>query len=58
MAKKKKWNKPKLIILVRDRPEEAVLVVCKLWGLFGGPSTPMDCLNASGTGPCVSDTLT
>ncbi len=27
--KKKKWKKPKLKILYRARPEEAVLVLCK-----------------------------
>ena len=27
---KKEWTKPKLISLYRGRPEEAVLLVCKL----------------------------
>jgi len=27
--KKEKWGKPKLIILSRGRPEEAVLALCK-----------------------------
>jgi len=27
--KKKKWNKPKLIILTMGKPEEAVLTICK-----------------------------
>ncbi|MBN2317497.1 MAG: hypothetical protein JXR49_00375 [Acidobacteria bacterium] len=26
---KKKWEKPQLIVLVRSRPEEAVLLACK-----------------------------
>ena len=29
MAQKKKWKKPKLIIIARGTPEEAVLVACK-----------------------------
>ena len=29
MNNTKKWEKPKLIILLRDRPEEAVLGTCK-----------------------------
>ncbi len=27
--KKKPWEKPKLIVLVRSRPEEAILEFCK-----------------------------
>jgi len=26
---KKPWQKPELIVLVRSKPEEAVLVICK-----------------------------
>ena len=26
---KNQWNAPKLIILVRNRPEEAILLICK-----------------------------
>lgn len=29
LKKKKKWEKPQLIVLVRNRPEEAVLLACK-----------------------------
>lgn len=32
---KKKWVKPKLIVLVRGRPEEGVLYTCKRDGLTG-----------------------
>lgn len=39
--KKKQWELPKLIILVRGRPEESVLAYCKSW-MGGGPG------NASG----------
>jgi hypothetical protein len=33
---KKTWQKPKLVILVRTNPEEAVLSLCKMPGNFGG----------------------
>lgn len=29
---KKKWKKPELIVLVRSRPEESVLAICKTGG--------------------------
>ncbi len=34
---KKKWSKPKLIVLVRGKPEEAVLDTCKttVFGVLG-----------------------
>ena len=36
MKKRKKWSKPKLIVLVRGEPEERVLGSCKtgerIWG--------------------------
>lgn len=35
--KKKKWEKPKLIILTRGKPEERVLIACKA-GVLGGLS--------------------
>ena len=31
----KTWERPKLIVLVRGKPEEAILSVCKRWE---GPS--------------------
>jgi hypothetical protein len=34
---KKQWQKPELIVLVRSKPEEAVLLVCK-----GGPQANSD----------------
>ena len=34
---KKKWVKPELTVLLRSRPEEAVLVACKREGLGGDP---------------------
>ncbi len=33
--KKGKWGKPKLIVLVRGRPEERILAVCKV-GVYDG----------------------
>ena len=33
---KDKWTKPELTVLTRNKPEEAVLTVCKD-GLAGGP---------------------
>jgi hypothetical protein len=38
---KKAWQKPELIVLVRSKPEEAVLVVCKTPNSkFMGPNDP------------------
>ena len=40
MAKeKKRWRRPKLIILERGKPEEAVLASCKT-GASEGPNSP------------------
>jgi len=36
--KKKKWDKPKLIILIRGKPEERVLMGCK-GGVFANPGS-------------------
>ena len=30
---KKKWEKPELVVLVRGRPEEAILDICKNTGV-------------------------
>lgn len=39
MTKKKpKWGKPKLIVLVRGKPEERILDGCKAIGTDGGPT--------------------
>ena len=37
--KKKKWGKPKLIILIRGKPEEGVLGFCKAWDYYSTGST-------------------
>lgn len=37
-AEKKTWHRPELTVLVRSRPEEAVLGPCKHAGNAGGPT--------------------
>ena len=41
--KKKKWEKPELVVIVRNQPEESVLQACKS-GWFGikGPEMAYD----------------
>lgn len=34
---KKVWEKPKLIVLIRGKPEESVLFFCKIVGYAEGP---------------------
>ena len=36
--KRRAWSRPELIVLVRSRPEEAVLAVCKISGGYTGPA--------------------
>lgn len=36
--KKKKWVQPELTVLVRSKPEEAVLDNCKMHAYEGGPT--------------------
>ena len=49
---KKKWETPKLICLYRGRPEEAVLVGCKIIATQPGP----DGICISGGGKKCKDT--
>lgn len=35
---KKEWRKPELVVLVRSKPEEDVLVICKASTVRGGPN--------------------
>lgn len=44
---KKAWKKPELIVLVRGRPEEAVLETCKS-GSAGGPGNANNCRSGGG----------
>ena len=37
---KKKWEKPKLVVLVKGKPDESVLFVCKTSADEGDCSTP------------------
>ena len=48
---KKEWTKPKLIVLFRGRPEEAVLVACKDGGGADVDQTQTNC-NDSGCADC------
>jgi hypothetical protein len=48
---KKQWQKPELIVLVRSKPEEAVLAACKYWGdPSGAESQEFGCLVDLGVG--------
>jgi hypothetical protein len=48
---KKTWQKPELIVLVRSKPEEAVLLACKVPGNKTGPDKN-SCKAAAGPGHC------
>ncbi|MCU0236665.1 MAG: hypothetical protein MUC72_06215 [Acidobacteria bacterium] len=54
MTKKKKWLRPRLIVMVRGRPEENVLLACK-GSHLAGPQRPANhsCLHPA-FGPCQS----
>ena len=43
MQEKKKWQNPELIVLVRGKPEEAVLTACKGGMSAGWGTTDTDC---------------
>ena len=50
---KKEWKTPELIVLVRSKPEEAVLGVCKISDTAGsGPSGSFDFCYAETGGIC------
>ena len=48
---KKKWTKPKLIVLVRGKPEEGVLTSCKIGGSIG-PESAVDTCATEKPEPC------
>ncbi len=50
---KKTWKTPRLLVLVRSNPEEAVLLSCKLSDVRG-PKSFVDCNGegSSGGEPC------
>ena len=47
----KTWKKPKLIVLVRSRPGEAVLIVCKHQVITGAWGTLNSCNEYIGGNP-------
>ncbi len=50
---KKKWGKPKLIILTRGKPEEMTLFSCKSGAISGGmPSAYGTCISPPYPGGC------
>ena len=49
MREKKEWLNPELIVLVRSKPEEAILTACKDNGLQGAGNYYSGCF-AVGTG--------
>jgi hypothetical protein len=52
---KKKWGRPELIVLVRGKPDEDILVGCKNAAGSGSPgSTDSNCRIHWGTPICVS----
>lgn len=51
---KKKWMKPKLIVLLKPRLPEAVLTECKT-SSGGGPSTYEVCGYSAGCFTCVAE---
>ena len=56
---KKEWTKPELIVLVRSKPEEAVLAACKILNSTGSvTSTDVGCINNVGEGCVVCSAAT
>ena len=53
---KKEWSEPELIVLVRSKPEEAVLTSCKYWEIGGSIQAVASGCSQNCTGPC-SDQL-
>ena len=58
MRNKKTWSKPELIVLVRGKPEEAVLGTCKIdaggEGQMGPNVSQYDCWYSDCTTLCPS----
>jgi len=50
---RKVWLEPKLIVLVRSKPEEAVLMSCKAPSAATGPFMIEDSCSPPGWGGCV-----
>ena len=48
---KKEWVTPELIVLVRSKPEEAVLAACKVnAGITGAKSNKVNCFHGCSIG--------
>lgn len=43
MMSKKQWQKPELVVLVRNKPEEVVLAACKFTSMAGWMSYNSSC---------------
>lgn len=57
---KKLWQTPELIVLVRSKPEEAVLTVCKGPAFTGPDSDYIECIRSAATtcdSECTSTVL-
>lgn len=52
VADKKKWRRPELTVLVRSRPEEAVLALCKTTG-SSGPNIAAGMCKRHDKGKCI-----
>ena len=51
LGTKKKWKKPKLIVLIRSRSEERVLSACKVSPFVGAGGNQLGCQGVGGV--CV-----
>jgi hypothetical protein len=55
---KKKWQTPELVVLLRNKPEEAVLSSCKFYpGIPSGPSWNHDSFCKEPCPPCYEHGL-
>jgi hypothetical protein len=52
---KKKWSKPKLIVYVRNKPEEVVLEICKYAAIVGPTGIYPQCSVSCPAGALCSD---
>jgi hypothetical protein len=50
---KKTWQKPELVVLVRNRPEEAILQDCKNWDVLGPQDANDRCMNVECLSSCI-----
>ena len=49
------WSRPELIVIVRGKPEESVLDVCKTGGLVGPVPTYAVCTEVMSGDQCNTD---